>query len=92
MRLGVIGRIIKNYEIEEQLGKGGMGVVYRAEDLQLGRKVALKLLSPELAENEGFRERFVSESRLAAAIDHPHIIPLYGAMDAEGLLFLIMRS
>ncbi|MEA2221039.1 MAG: hypothetical protein QOJ35_3665, partial [Solirubrobacteraceae bacterium] len=73
------------------VGKGGMGVVYRAEDLQLGRKVALKLLSPELAENEGFRERFVSESRLAAAIDHPHIIPLYGAMDAEGLLFLIMR-
>ena len=86
-----IGSELGGYRIEVRVGKGGMGVVYRAEDLQLGRKVALKLLSPELAENEGFRERFVSESRLAAAIDHPHIIPLYGAMDTEGLLFLIMR-
>ena len=79
------------YRIEALIGRGGMGVVYRAEDLRLGRKVALKLLTPDLAENEGFRERFESESRLAAAIDHPHIIPLYEAGDAEGLLFLTMR-
>ncbi|MEA2220888.1 MAG: hypothetical protein QOJ35_3514, partial [Solirubrobacteraceae bacterium] len=55
-----IGSELGGYRIEVLVGKGGMGVVYRAEDLQLGRKVALKLLSPELAENEGFRERFVS--------------------------------
>ncbi len=86
-----IGSELAGYRIEAMIGRGGMGVVYRAEDLRLGRKVALKLLAPELAENEGFRERFESESRLAAAIDHPHIIPLYEAGNAEGLLFLIMR-
>lgn len=68
-----------------------MGVVYRAEHLRLGRKVVLKLLPPELAANEGFRERFQSESRLPATIDHPNIIPLYDAGEVEVLLFLTMR-
>jgi hypothetical protein len=86
-----IGTDLGGYHIETMIGRGGMGVVYRAEDLRLGRKVALKLLAPELAANEGFRERFESESRLAAAIDHPHIIPLYEAGDAEGLVFIVMR-
>jgi len=86
-----IGSELAGYRIEALIGRGGMGVVYRAEHLRLGRKVALKLLPPELAENEAFRVRFESESRLAAAIDHPHIIPLYEAGDAEGLLFLTMR-
>ena len=78
-----IGSELGGYRIEALIGRGGMGVVYRAEDLRLGRKVALKLLAPELAANEGFVERFERESRLAAAIDHPHIIPLYEAGDAE---------
>lgn len=86
-----IGSELAGYRIEALIGRGGMGVVYRAEDLRLGRKVALKLLAPELTENAGFRARFENESRLAAAIDHPHIIPLYEAGDAAGLLFLIMR-
>ncbi len=86
-----IGTELAGYRIEEMIGRGGMGVVYRAEHLRLGRKVALKLLTPDLAENEGFRARFESESRLAAAIDHPHIIPLFEAGDTEGLLFLTMR-
>jgi len=86
-----VGSELGGYRIEAVIGRGGMGVVYRAEHLRLGRKVALKLLAPELAANDGFRERFESESRLAAAIDHPHIIPLYEAGDAEGLLFLTMR-
>ncbi len=86
-----MGSELGGYRIEAVIGRGGMGVVYRAEDLRLGRKVALKLLAPELAANDGFRQRFESESRLAAAIDHPHIIPLYEASDAEGLLFLTMR-
>ncbi|MEA2150441.1 MAG: hypothetical protein QOD69_2271 [Solirubrobacteraceae bacterium] len=86
-----IGSVLGGYRIEALIGRGGMGVVYRAEDLRLGRKVALKLLAPELAANQGFRERFETESRLAAAIDHPHIIPLYEAGDAEGLVFIVMR-
>jgi serine/threonine-protein kinase len=68
-----------------------MGAVYRAEDVRLGRKVAVKLLAPELAENERFRERFLRESQLAASLDHPHIVPIYAAGEAEGQLFLAMR-
>ena len=57
------------------IGRGGMAVVYRAEDTRLGRKVALKLLTPSLAENEQFQQRFIRESRLAASLDHPNIVP-----------------
>jgi Protein kinase domain len=66
-------------------------VVYRAEHLGLGRKVALKLLSPELAGNEGYRRRFIRESRMAAGIEHPNILPIYEAGEAEGLLYIAMR-
>ena len=86
-----IGTELAGYLIEAVVGRGGMGVVYRAEHLRLKRKVALKLLPPELASNEGFRERFECESQLAAAIDHPNIIPLYDAGRADELLFLTMR-
>jgi hypothetical protein len=86
-----IGTEIAGYLIEAVVGRGGMGVVYRAKDLRLGRNVALKLLPPDLAVNEGFRDRFEWESKLAASIDHPNIIPLYEAGTAEGLLFLTMR-
>ncbi len=68
-----------------------MGVVYRATDVRLGRPVALKLLSDELSRDESFRARFERESRLAAAIDHAHIVPVYEAGSAGGLLFLAMR-
>ena len=86
-----IGTEIAGYLIEAVVGRGGMGVVYRAKDLKLGRNVALKLLTPDLAANEGFRDRFEWESKLAASIDHPNIIPLYEAGTADGLLFLTMR-
>jgi serine/threonine-protein kinase len=86
-----IGSELAGYLIEAVVGRGGMGVVYRAKDLRLGRKVALKLLTPDLAANEGFRDRFEWESKLAASIDHPNIIPLYDAGAADGLLFLTMR-
>src|SRR5687768_6610463 len=86
-----VGTEIGGYRIEERLGGGAMGVVYRAEDLRLGRNVALKLLASDLAEDKGFRERFLRESRLAAAIDHPHIIPIYRAGEEDGLLYLAMR-
>jgi Protein kinase domain len=86
-----IGSELAGYRIEALIGRGGMGVVYRAVDLRLGRKVALKLLAPELVENEAFKVRFDRESRLAAAIDHPNIIPLYEAREVDGLLFITMR-
>jgi serine/threonine-protein kinase len=86
-----IGSELAGYRIETLIGRGGMGVVYRAEQIRLGRKVALKLLAPEMAANAGFRARFEHESRLAAALDHPNIVPLYEAGEAGGLLFISMR-
>jgi serine/threonine protein kinase len=68
-----------------------MSVVYLAEDTRLGRRVALKLLAPELADDAGFRERFLRESRLAASIDHPNVIPIYEAGETQGVLFIAMR-
>ena len=85
------GSEIAGFRLEELLGRGGMGAVYRAEDVRLGRKVALKLLVPELAESERFRERFFRESQIAASLDHPHIVPIYAAGEAEGRLYLAMR-
>ncbi|HET7677315.1 MAG TPA: serine/threonine-protein kinase, partial [Candidatus Limnocylindrales bacterium] len=86
-----VGTELGSYRIEEVLGRGGMGVVYRAEHLGLKRKVALKLLAPELADEEGFRARFLRESQMAASIDHPNIIPIYEAGEVEGEFFLAMR-
>ncbi len=86
-----IGTIFAGYRIEALRGRGGMSVVYRAENPRLGNIVALKLLSAELAEDESFRERFVRESRTAASIAHPHIIPIYDAGDADGVLYSAMR-
>jgi streptogramin lyase len=85
------GSEIAGFRLEQLLGRGGMGAVYRAEDVRLGRKVALKLLIPELAENERFRERFLRESQTAASLDHPHIVPIYAAGEADGQLYLAMR-
>ena len=86
-----IGSELLGYRIEALVGRGGMGAVYRAEDLALGRKVALKLLAPELASHERFRARFQRESRLAASIDHPSIVPIYEAGEVQGQLYIAMR-
>src|SRR4051812_12018909 len=85
------GTEIAGYRIESLIGRGGMAVVYRAEDMRLGRKVALKLLSPQLADNDQFRQRFIKESRLGASLDHPNIVPIYEAGEADGQLFIAMR-
>jgi serine/threonine-protein kinase len=82
---------VAGYRLEEQIGRGGMALVYRARDVQLGRNVALKLLSPVLGRDEAFRQRFIRESRAAAAVDHPHIIPIFAAGDSDGVLFIAMR-
>jgi serine/threonine protein kinase len=82
---------IAGYRLEEQIGQGGMAVVYRARDERLDRRVALKLLVPALAMDAAFRQRFIRESRAAAAVDHPNIIPIYEAGEAGGSLFIAMR-
>ncbi len=79
------------YVIDGVVGRGGMGVVYRATEVALERPVALKLIAPELANDEGFRERFLRESRLAASLDHPAILPLYAAGEADGQLYIATR-
>jgi streptogramin lyase len=86
-----IGSELGGYRIESLIGRGGMGIVYLAEDMTLGRKVAIKLLAPELAEDERFRERFLKESRLAASLEHPNIITIYEARQVDSSLYLAMR-
>jgi len=77
--------------IEAVAGRGGMGVVYRATQLGLDRAVALKLVAPERAADANFRARFERESRVAAAIEHPNVIPVYDAGEEDGRLYLLMR-
>src|SRR3954469_5475420 len=86
-----VGDHVAGYRIERQLGRGGMGVVYLAEQVRLRRYVALKLIVPELAEDDEFRRRFERESQMAASLDHPNVIPVYEAGEAEGALFISMR-
>src|SRR5918911_5584359 len=86
-----IGSVIAGQRIDGVLGRGGMGVVYRATDLALDRAVALKVIAPSLAGDPALRRRFMSESRLAASLDHPNVIPIYRAGEEEGVLFLVMR-
>ena len=85
------GSRIAGYRLQEEIGAGGMAIVFRALDERLDRPVALKILAPALAANEEFRRRFLSESRAAAAVDDPHIIPVYEAGEALGVLFISMR-
>ena len=85
------GATFAGYRVESLIGRGGMGVVYRATDLSLERPVALKLIAPELAEDERFRERFLREPRLAASLDHPNVVPIYEAGERDGQLYLAMR-
>ncbi|HEY7661002.1 MAG TPA: serine/threonine-protein kinase [Actinomycetota bacterium] len=86
-----VGTELAGYRIEGVIGRGGMSVVYLAEHARLERKVALKVLAPELAGSERFHDRFLRESKLAASIDHPNIVPIYDADEAEGVLYIAMR-
>src|SRR6516162_7446398 len=79
------------YRIEEEIGRGGMGVVYRAYDLRLKRTVALKLIAPDLALDERFRARFARETELVMSLEHPNVVPIYDAGDVDGRLYLAMR-
>jgi serine/threonine protein kinase len=86
-----IGSVVAGHRIERFVGRGGMGVVYAAVDLALDRTVALKLIAPELAAEPGFRRRFMTESKIAASIDHPNVVPIFRAGEEDGRLFLAMR-
>jgi DNA-binding beta-propeller fold protein YncE/ABC-type branched-subunit amino acid transport system substrate-binding protein len=86
-----IGTELHGYRLEALVGRGGMGVVYRAHDPRLKRDVALKLLAPELAEDAVFRERFLTESELAAGLEHPNVVPIHDVGEVEGQLFVVMR-
>ena len=85
------GSQLAGYRTEEEIGRGGMAVVYRAYDDHLDRRVALKVLAPDLARDEVFRARFIQESRIAAATEHPNIIPVFSAGEADGVLYIAMR-
>jgi YVTN family beta-propeller protein len=85
------GSMIAGYRLEDRIGQSGMAVVYRAHDVRLNRRVALKLLAPALAADAGFRERFAGEALAAAAVEDPHIIPVFEAGEADGVLFIAMR-
>src|SRR3954454_3956144 len=85
------GTVFAGHRIDGRAGKGGMGVVYRATDLQLDRPVALKVVAADFADDPGFADRFKRESRIAASLDHPNVIPIYHAGEEDGRLFVTMR-
>ena len=86
-----IGSTVSGYRLDALIARGGMGVVYRATHLGLERQVALKVIARELADSEGFRERFLRESRLAASLDHPAVVPIYDSREVDGELIVAMR-
>jgi len=86
-----LGTTLAGYRVDELIGRGGMSRVYRAWHVRLGRSVAFKVIAPELAADESVRERFVRESRMAARIDHPNIVPIYDCGEVDGLLYIAMR-
>ena len=86
----LIGRTISHYRIQSKLGEGGMGVVYGAEDLKLGRTVALKFLAPYRFASDAARRRFEREAKAVAALDHPNICTVFEIDEAEGTVFLAM--
>jgi protein kinase-like protein len=85
------GDLVAGYEVEAVIAQGGMGVVYRAHQIGLGRSVALKVIAGDRADDPTFRARFVREARLAASLDHPNVIPVFAAGEADGELFIAMR-
>jgi serine/threonine protein kinase len=87
----VPGSQLAGYVIEEQVGAGGMAVVFRARDAMLGRLAALKVLSPALAADQEFRTRFLRESQAVASVEEPHIIPVYGAGEVDGVLYIATK-
>ncbi|MFO7732813.1 MAG: protein kinase, partial [Candidatus Aminicenantes bacterium] len=87
----IVGQTLKHYRVEAQLGKGGMGVVYKARDTRLDRPVALKMLTPDLVSNPNRRKRFLLEARSAAAVSHPAIAQVYDIDEIDGNMYIAME-
>ena len=85
------GTVVGGYRVDEIVGRGGMGIVYRATDVLLERLVALKLIAPELAQDPSFRTRFLREVKSVLSINHPNVIPVYNAGEEDGDLFIAMQ-
>src|SRR3954465_6068497 len=86
-----LGSEIAGYRIEERIGRGGMGVVYRAQHMNLQRRAAIKIIAPEFADTKGFRSRFIREARIAAALQHPNIVTVYDAGQSGQTLYIAMQ-
>src|SRR5688500_20380998 len=83
----VVAAIGQHYELEGEIGRGGMSVVYRARDLRLNRPVAIKVLPPELAHDPAIRARFTREAQMSAQLSHAHIVPIYAVGGRDGLAY-----
>src|SRR5438552_15340410 len=86
-----LGQVFDHYRLIEQLGEGGMGVVFLAEDTRLGRKVAIKFLPPDAIGSSERRQRFQQEARAAAALDHPGIATVYELEESAGELYIVFE-
>ena len=89
--LPLVGTDFAGYRLRAVLGRGGMSIVYQAENPRLGNLIALKVLAPELAGDQVFRTRFREDSQIAASLNHPHVIPIHDFGSSDGLLYIAMR-
>ncbi|MGE5411688.1 MAG: serine/threonine-protein kinase, partial [Clostridiales bacterium] len=87
----MIGKVIQNYKIIDELGHGGMGIIYKAYDVKLDRYVAIKILKPQVTDNRRFIERFKIEAKNQAKLSHPNIVPVYGFIDQDGIQGIVME-
>src|SRR5687768_18521287 len=86
----VVAALGHQYEVEDEIGRGGMSVVYRARDIRLNRPVAIKVLPPELAHDQAIRARFTREAQTSAQLSHAHIVPIYDVGERDGVAYFVM--